>query len=145
MIQAVLGIPGGFWAASQSWGRKKVVCLRRISSSLQGSSLGHDVDLQQTGHSMHSVEDPKGQANVHDGRPHGIAIEVQFCVVVKLGPGTERWHDPELWEEMGEQHPSEKGVWYIETCSHSCPGKEQPPRPRVSRRDVLPFLKKIQT
>lgn len=48
---------------------------------------------------MHSVEDPKWQANIHDGRPHGITIEVQFCVVVKLGPGTEGWHDPELLEE----------------------------------------------
>lgn len=51
---------------------------------------------------MHSVEDPKGQADVHDGWPHGIAIEVQFCVIVKLGPGTKCWHDPELFEETGE-------------------------------------------
>ena len=86
--------------------------LRRVTSSLRGSSLGHDVDLQQTGHCVHSVEDPKGQANVHDGRPHGITIEVQFRVIVKLGPGTKRWHDPELCEEMGEQHRSEKDVWY---------------------------------
>lgn len=76
--------------------------LSRISSSLSESSLGHDVDLQQTGHCVHSVEDPKGQADVHDGRPHGIAVEVQFCVIVKLGPGTKRRHDPELFEEKGE-------------------------------------------
>lgn len=82
----------------------------QTKASLQGSSLGHDVDLQQTGHSVHSVEDPKGQANVHDGWPHGITIEVQLCVIVKLGPGTESWHDPELWEETGEQHCSEKRV-----------------------------------
>lgn len=69
---------------------------------LARESLGHDVDLQQTGHCMHSVEDPKGQANVHNSRPHGIAIEVQFCIVVEVGPGTKRWHDPELFEEMGE-------------------------------------------
>lgn len=97
-----VGDPWGHLGSSHPWGRKKVDCLRRISSSLQGSSLGHDVDLQQAGHGVHSVEDAKGQANVHNGRPHGIAIEVQFCVIVKLGPGTERWHDPELWEEMGE-------------------------------------------
>lgn len=77
----------------------KVGGLRRFSSSLRERSSGHDADLQQTGHCVHSVEDPKGQANVHDGRPHGITIEVQFCVIVKLGPGTKCWHDPELFEK----------------------------------------------
>ncbi|KAF2982088.1 hypothetical protein EK904_000260 [Melospiza melodia maxima] len=117
-----VGDPWGHLGSSQPWGRKKVDCLRRISSSLQGSSLGHDVDLQQAGHGVHSVEDAKGQANVHNGRPHGIAIEVQFCVIVKLGPGTERRHDPELWEEMGEQHcvrkPSPSPQTLLPACTH---------------------------
>lgn len=51
---------------------------------------------------MHSVEDPKGQANVHDGWPHGITIKIQFCVIIKLGPGTKSWHDPELFRKTEE-------------------------------------------
>ena len=57
--------------------------------------LRHDVDLQQTSHCVHPVEDAKGQADVHNGCPHGIAVEAELCRVIKLRTGSKGWHDPE--------------------------------------------------
>ena len=48
---------------------------------------------------MHPVEDAKGQADVHNGCPHGIAVEAELCRVIKLRPGSKCWHDPELFRK----------------------------------------------
>lgn len=58
------------------------------------SSLRHDVDLQKAGHGMHPVEDAKGQADVHNGGPHGFTVEYSLFVVIELWPGSKCWYDP---------------------------------------------------
>jgi len=71
-------------------------------------TLRHDVHLEETGHRVHAVEDPEGQADVHDGRPHGELVEIRLGAVVELGPGAERRHDPQLQAgggaNNGQQH-----------------------------------------
>lgn len=55
--------------------------------------------LEQSGHGMHSIENPKRKSNIHNGGPHAELVEFDFSVVVKVWSSTECRHDPELEEE----------------------------------------------
>ena len=55
---------------------------------------GSQVDLHQTPHRMHAVEDPQRQAKVDDGEPRPVAIEVLFQPVLKLRVDAESRHHP---------------------------------------------------
>lgn len=50
---------------------------------------------------MHAVEDAEGQADVDDGCPEGVAIEVHLHGVAEVGAGPEGGHDPQLWGQRG--------------------------------------------
>lgn len=47
---------------------------------------------------MHAVEDAERQADVDDGRPEGVAIEVHLHLVAEVRAGPEGRHDPQLRE-----------------------------------------------
>lgn len=45
---------------------------------------------------MHAVEDAQWEAEVHDGKPGGVAIERLLQPVLKHGVSPKRGHDPQL-------------------------------------------------
>lgn len=55
---------------------------------------GQHIDLQQTGDSMHSVEDAEWQADVDDGRPEGVTVKVYLHGIAEVRAGAEGRHDP---------------------------------------------------
>ena len=62
---------------------------------LPGAS-GQHVDFQQAGDCVHAVEDAERQADVDDGCPEGVAVEVHLHLVAEVRAGPEGRHDPQL-------------------------------------------------
>lgn len=61
---------------------------------------GRDIDLQESPHGVHPVEHPQGKAEVHDGKPGGVAVKGLFQPVLEDGMSPKCGNDPELkrWE-----------------------------------------------
>lgn len=57
---------------------------------------GVHVELKQTSHRVHPVEDTKRQTDIYHSNPQVCLEEVESKGVFKLWPGTEGWHDPQL-------------------------------------------------
>lgn len=66
---------------------------------------GQHVDLQQAGDSVHTVEDAERKADVDDGCPQRVAVEVHLHSVAEVRPGSEGRHDPQLWGERSASGP----------------------------------------
>lgn len=57
---------------------------------------GCDVDLHESPDRVHSVEHAQREAEVHDGKPGGVAVKRLFQSVLKDGVSPKGGHDPEL-------------------------------------------------
>lgn len=82
---------------------------------------GQHVDLQQAGDGVHAVEDAERQADVDDGGPEGVAVEVHLHLVAEVRAGPEGGHDPQLWGD-GVSGPGPTGHvrglrWRPQPCS----------------------------
>lgn len=80
-------LPGAGWSSSA------------LSSC--GAS-GEYIDLQQTGDSVHPVEDAERQADVDDGCPERVTVKVHLHRIAEVRAGAEGGHDPQLWVEGGK-------------------------------------------
>lgn len=72
-----------------------VYCNARVREREDRDS-GGDVELKQTSHRVHMIEDAKGQADIHHSNPQVHLVEIKPIGVLKLWPGTKGWHDPQL-------------------------------------------------
>lgn len=82
-----------------SWGSLGGCTSRAPPPEVLSGASGHHVDLQQAGDSVHAVEDAERQADVDDGCPEGVAIEVHLHGVAEVRAGPKGRHDPQLWGE----------------------------------------------
>lgn len=75
---------------------------------------------------MHAVEDAERQADVDDGRPEGVAIEVHLHLVAEVRAGPEGRHDPQLretgrvraWPRPGLAAGPSPLIWWTARAGH---------------------------
>lgn len=71
------------------------VCVQpRFAAASAGS--GRDVHLQESPDGVHAVEDAQWEAEVHDGKPGGVAIKRLLQPILKHGVSPKCGHDPQL-------------------------------------------------
>lgn len=65
-----------------------------IFSRAKTLQLRYQVHLKQTGNRVHTVEDSERKSNIYYSCPHCEFVEFGLQGMIKLGTGTEGWHDP---------------------------------------------------